>query len=88
MCTACATIGKENIKSACVCCGLTNPSESIEQLFDGESKSKMLLKWKPMAIFPETKHPILSIDFENKTTIRSYSITSANDFESRDPSAW
>ncbi|MBO5779401.1 MAG: GH92 family glycosyl hydrolase [Clostridia bacterium] len=61
-----------------------NANESKKMLFDSASGSKFLTEKKPSASDPVW----VSFALDSSQTVKEYSVTSANDEESRDPTAW
>ena len=64
--------------------GVENQQQCVEMLFDGDVSTKW---YSPTSPTPE-EPMYVAIGFSSEVSVKSYSITSAEDVSSRDPLAW
>lgn len=74
----------------CACCGVTpetvNDAEGPIHAFDGKRGTKWHMQWEKVAWGPSD--PVLILKLKTAGTFVGYNITSADDFEGRDPKDW
>ena len=83
----CAWVGLVQI---CACCSVPSDMHTLKegplQLVDGNMQTKWHTQWKPSPFY--RMYPYISMRLPRPVRLLGYTLTSANDFEQRDPASW